>query len=401
MDISRQQLPLRLRQDATLGVLDVTEWFGDTSGGIRTYLLEKGQYVAQRPWLRHVMLVPGARDSITEHDGVRIYRLQGPAIPRRKPYRFMLATASISRIARHEAPDIIEVGSPFMVPWIVRHATRTLDVPMVCFYHSNVPRMFAPRAEREGIIRRAVYRASWGYMRRLDRLFPLTIVSSRYSANELAREGITRIAHVPLGVDLQQFHPDRRARKAEARLAFGLPDGPLAGFVGRFANEKGLSVVLDAWRTVEQRTGARLVLVGDGPTEAVLRQHSYASRVFFLPFQQDRSALALLLASLDIAISPGRIETFGLASLEALASGTPVLCANEGAVCEQVTASRGGRIFEAGVAASLAEEAIALFTGDLAQLGRNGRTFAEREHSWTSVFDRLFAVYRTVVDSNA
>ena len=398
LDIARTELPPRLRQHASMSVLDVTEWFGETSGGIRTYLLQKGNYVAQRPWLRHVMLVPDAEDSITDDDGVRVYRLQGPPIPRRKPYRFMLATRSIARIARHERPDIIEVGSPFMVPWIVHRATRDLDVPMVSFYHSNVPRMFAPRGEEDTFTRRTAYRAAWRYMRRLDQLFPLTIVSSNYSATELARAGIDRIARVPLGVDLDQFHPDRRARSKEARIAFGLPDAPLAGFVGRFASEKDLGVLLDAWSEVERRTGARLVLVGAGPTEELLRAHPYAARVYFLPFQHDRSVLALLLGCLDMFVSPGRIETFGLSSLEALATGTPVLCADEGAVCEQVAASGAGRIFKAGVAASLTEQAIALLSDNLAELGRRGRTFAEREHSWTSVFDRLFAVYSSVIN---
>lgn len=400
-DIGRSVLPRPLRPHAKLGVLDVTEWFGDTSGGIRTYLLQKSLYVSQRSALRHVTLVPGAQDSITDGDGVRTYRLQGPPMPRQKPYRFMLATRSIARIARHEQPDIIEIGSPFMVPWIVRRATRDLNVPMVCFYHSNVPRMFAPRGEQDNVARRMVYRAAWRYMRRLDSLFPLTIVTSQYSANDLAREGIDRIAHVPLGVDLDQFQPNTRDDRAHTRASFHLPNTPLAGFVGRFAGEKDLIILLDAWRDVERRTGARLVLVGAGPTEAKLRAHPYADRVIFLPFQNDRAALARLLACFDIYTSPGRIETFGLSSLEALASGTPVLSANEGGVSEQVALSQAGRTFAAGVAGSLTEEAITLLGSNLQLLGARGRAYAEREHSWTSVFDRLFDVYRSVLASHS
>ena len=399
VDIGHDTLPPRLRSDSSLGVLDVTEWFGDTSGGIRTYLLQKALYVAARPWLRHILAVPGARDSIKEEDGVRMYRLQGPPMPRQKPYRFMLATHSIAKIVRHEKPSIIEVGSPFIVPWIMRRATRDLDIPMVCFYHSNLPRMFAPRDGRNGLTRRVVYRGAWRYMRRLDRLFPLTIVTSDYSANDLAREGITRIARVPLGVDLETFHPDNRKLSAHTREQFGIPDGPVAGFVGRFASEKELGMVLNAWSDVEKKCGARLVLVGTGPLEPTLRAHPYASRVTFVPFQTNREALAKLLASFDIYVSPGRIETFGLSSLEALASGTPVLSANEGGVAEQVAASDAGRVFEAGVSASVAEQAIALFTSDLHELGARGRAYAEREHSWTYVFDRLFQVYRDVLAS--
>lgn len=399
--IGRDLLPAPLRPTAALGVLDITEWFGDTSGGIRTYLLQKAQYVAARPWLRHVLVVPGARDAITEQDGVRMYRLQGPPIPRQKPYRFMLATHSVAKIVQHETPDIIEIGSPFIVPWIVKYATRNIDVPLVCFYHTNLPRMFAPNAQRHSVARHALYRASWQYMRRLDRLFPLTIVTSAYSATDLASEGISRIAKVPLGVDLEQFTPTRKAYAGDTRARFGLPDAPLAGFVGRFAREKELQVVLDGWEAVERRTGARLVLVGAGPLEAQLRAHRYGSRVTFVPYQTRRDAIADLLAAFNVYLAPGRIETFGLSSLEALASGTPVLSANEGAVPEQVAASGAGRTFMAGDSISLANEAIALFESDVPQLGRQGRTYAQAEHSWDHVFERLFAVYRDVLASGA
>ena len=121
----------------------------------------------------------------------------------------------------------------------------------------------------------------------------------------------------------------------------------------------------------------------------------------FIPFQPDREVLADLLAAFDIYVAPGRIETFGLSSLEALASATPVLSANEGGVAEQVANSHAGRTFVAGNAASLAEEAIAMFSGDLRLAGTHGRSYAEREHAWDNVFDRLTDVYRGVVSSNA
>ena len=91
LDISRSVLPARFGPGA-LGVLDISEFFGETTGGVRTYLLQKARYVESRPELRQVLVVPGARDSIHETGGVRCYRLHGPSIPTQKPYRFMLAT---------------------------------------------------------------------------------------------------------------------------------------------------------------------------------------------------------------------------------------------------------------------------------------------------------------------
>jgi alpha-1,6-mannosyltransferase len=129
----------------------------------------------------------------------------------------------------------------------------------------------------------------------------------------------------------------------------------------------------------------------------MLRAHSYGPRVTFLPFESDREALANMLAAFDVYIAPGSIETFGLSSLEALASGTPVLSADQGGVSEQVLGSGAGRTFASGIAESLAAEAIALFSQDLDMLGQRGRLYAETEHAWDTVFDRLFDVYRDVL----
>jgi hypothetical protein len=68
----------------------------------------------------------------------------------------MLATRTNRRIALHERPDVIEVGSPGFVPWIVRLAARGLDIPAIAFYHSNFPRVFSPFPERSTGFRRAV-----------------------------------------------------------------------------------------------------------------------------------------------------------------------------------------------------------------------------------------------------
>jgi alpha-1,6-mannosyltransferase len=147
-----------------LAVMDVTKWFGETSGGVRTYLLEKQAYVSRRASLRHVLVIPGAADSITDAAGTRTYRLRGPRIPTQQPYRFLLATRSLKRIVREERPDVIEVGSPFLVPWLVRAAARPLGVPLINFYHSNFPRMICPLHARAGVARRAAAASAWWYV---------------------------------------------------------------------------------------------------------------------------------------------------------------------------------------------------------------------------------------------
>ncbi len=397
-DLSTLTLPPTLRPGARLSVLDITEFYGDTTGGIRTYLREKTAYVAAREQYREVLVLPGRSDAVTESDGVRCYRVRGPKVPKQDPYRFMLAIRKNRRITVHEHPDIIEVGSPGFVPWIVRLAARGLNIPVVAFYHSNFPRVFSPFPETSNAFRRGLFHTAWEYARILDKSFAHTIVCSEFVANDLRTAGIERVTRIPLGVDLALYHPSRRAQRNEVRARYDLPDGPVAGFVGRFAVEKELDVLMAAWPEVYRRTGAQLALVGDGPMrERLIAQSGDAPWARFLPYEGKRERLADLIAALDIIVAPSSNETFGLAALEALSSGTPVLSANRGGISEQVIASGGGMLFESGNSGSLAEMAVTLLGGDLATVGAKGRRHAENNHSWNSVFDRIFALYESIV----
>jgi alpha-1,6-mannosyltransferase len=397
LDIARIDLPPRLRAAAAVGVLDISEFFGDTTGGVRTYLLEKAKYVQRNPDLRQVLVVPGARDEILEASGVRCYRLHGPSIPTQKPYRFMLATRSTTRIVAHERPDLIEVGSAWCAPWLVHLATRRRQVPAVWFYHSNFPRIIAPRPQSAGWTRLTASALAWRYVHRLGRLVQATIAPSRTVALELESAGVENVVHVPLGVDLDRFNPARRVRAAETRRRFGLPAGPLALYVGRLAAEKDLDLLLSGWMEVERRTGAHLALIGAGPEAGALRRSKAGARAYWLPYERDRDLLADLYAAVDLVVAPGSAETFGLAALEALASGVPVLSADQGGVAETIGRSGAGRLHASGDPSHLTEVAVALLGDDLPALGLLGRRYAEEHHGWDTVFDRLFATYRRVL----
>lgn len=391
IDIAGSPLPPRLRPDSTLGVLDISEYVGDFTGGVRTYLAEKARYVSRRPQLRQVLLIPGAHDAIVESAGVRCYRLRGPAIPFNPAYRFMLATRSTSRIVAHERPDVIEVGSSYFAPWLVFRARRQYQAPAVWFYHANLPRLVAPRQDLEPAPRRALARVVGWYTRRIAAAVNCTIVASDFARRDLERVGVTNVVHVPLGVDLDLFHPARAGDPA-ARARLGLPDGHVALYVGRFAPEKHAGRLAAAWGEVYRRTGVTLAMVGDGSLRPSLEALAGPGLVV-LDYTRTRETIADLQAAADFYVSPCPYETFGLAALEALASGTPVLSADEGGVSEQVARSGAGFLYRADEPGALLRGIESMIGADRAALGRRARAHAEREHSWDRVFDRIFSVY--------
>ena len=168
-------------------------------------------------------------------------------------------------------------------------------------------------------------------------------------------------------------------------------------YVGRVAAEKDLDVLLRAWLQVQRRTGARLVIVGHGPARRGLIAGPGGAQAIWLPYQQDRGQLADLYAAVDLAVAPGPAETFGLAAVEAMASGNPVLSVDQGGVAETVTRSGAGMLYRSGDSAHLAEVAERMLGTDLYTLGNAARLFTESHHGWNAVFDRLFTLYRHVI----
>ena len=385
-----------LRLTAPLGVLDITEYFSAESGGIRTYLLAKGEWAARHPGTRQILVVPGPDDRTTGTDAVRTYQLRGPRIPLNPQYRLLLTARTPRRILERERPDLIEVGSHLLVPWITRLANRRARVPVVWFYHGHLPRLIAPDPTG-GFGQRTLERLSWAYVRRLASGCRAVLVASRHLAEELRAHGVSAVEQVPLGVDLDHFHPRRRDSRAATRVRFGLPSGPVALFAGRFAREKRVDLLLDAWAPIEERTGCRLVLVGGGPREAEWRRHPYAARTIWLPFIADRERFADLLAAVDLYLAPGPYETFGLSAIEAMASGTPVLSVDRGGVAERTVASGAGAVYPFGDPDALVAVATSLWSGDLAALGRRGRAFVEAHHSWDIAFTAIFDAYRRIL----
>ncbi|MGH7618066.1 MAG: glycosyltransferase, partial [Gemmatimonadaceae bacterium] len=70
-----------------LTVLDITKWYGERSGGVRTYLDEKQRYVNGRHDVRQVLVIPGDRDEVSDEGNTRRYRIRGPRIPTKRQYR--------------------------------------------------------------------------------------------------------------------------------------------------------------------------------------------------------------------------------------------------------------------------------------------------------------------------
>lgn len=357
-------------------VADVTMFYAPQSGGVRRYI------EAKRAWLRargiaHHLVVPLPRRHPAQPGVVSVPSVP---LPFSYGYRVPTGTAATVRALVGLEPTVIEAGDPYHPAWAVLEAADRLRVPAVAFCHSDVPRMvglrLGNRAER--LARR--------YFARMYRHFEVVLAPSQTMTARLRDWGILRARHQPLGVDLNVFQP--AARDPHFRERFGIdPTEHVVVFVGRLAREKNLDIFAAALRQLGR--GYTGIIVGAGRAPRDL-----PSNMRTLPYVAERPALATLLASCDLFVHPGDQETFGLAVVEALACGLPVVGADAAGVAEVVTPAVGTLVPPRN-AAALAAAIAATVERDRNALSAEARHLAQR-YSWERVLPELFSHYEAV-----
>jgi alpha-1,6-mannosyltransferase len=357
-----------------LHLVDTTMLYAPTSGGVARYLREKRAWLAHHGAMRHTLIVPASRDGVGPHGEILI---RTRALMR-SPYRWPYAAPRWVREIRAREPDLIEAGDPGPLGWIALHAARSLDVPLVSFCHAEVVRMVEQRLG--GFCAFWVQQYARVFYRRCD----VVAAPSRYMADRLAEWGVARVAVQPLGVDVATFSPSAREHDLRRRLALPRHSRVLV-YAGRFAPEKNLDVLFDAFR----RLGPRYHLIVAGAGDALPRQ----SNVTHVPFVESSRDLARLLASADALVHAGDQETFGLILLEAMACGRAVIAPAAGAAPE-VVGPDAGILVRPRDAGALAEGVRALYDIDGEALGRNARQRVEQHYTWDAAMHGMLAVYR-------
>jgi alpha-1,6-mannosyltransferase len=277
-----------------------------------------------------VLIVPGSRDADERTTAGRRITLRSPRLPGSGgAYRVITDRRRLRQLLERLRPDRLEVSDKLTLRCLGSWA-QARGIPAVAISHERLDELLAERLPAGLLARRA---AAW-WNRGLAARFDRVVCTTAWAAAEFSQVAACgQVVRVPLGVDLAEFRPERRSEGLRARLA---PDGTaLLVYAGRLAPEKRPELAVRALaRLRAEGQAARLVIAGQGPTARALAAEAAGLPVTFLGFVSDRRALATLLASADLMIAPGRVETFGLSALESLAAGTPVVSADTGALPE-------------------------------------------------------------------
>ncbi|MEU7140532.1 glycosyltransferase [Nocardia sp. NPDC046473] len=370
-------------------IVQLANFYGPRSGGLRTALHHLGEGYASAGH-EVVLIVPGARRSeeILPTGVVRI-TLPALAIPWTGGYR-AADPRRVADVLNGLRPDVLEVSDRLTLRGFGRWARRR-DVAGVMISHERLDRLlgqFMPRPAARRCADVANGRTAADY--------DIVVCTTEFAREEFLRIGAPNVELVPLGVDLELFSPRRQDDRLRADL--GAPGHPLLVHCGRLSVEKRVERSIEAVAALRKAgTEVRLVVAGDGPRREALERRARAlptlanglAAVHFTGFISERAMVAKLLATADVSLAPGPHETFGLAALEALAAGTPVVASRSSALKDIVTA-------ECGAVADDRGPAFAQAVTDVLALPTVGRRQAARsraeQYTWPRAVAGMLAV---------
>jgi glycosyltransferase involved in cell wall biosynthesis len=323
-----------------------------------------------------LVIAPRARGLPAEYCGARVVAAPSLGLFAYKGFRVGLpVTSALDEPLAAFAPDVLHVVNPAVLGLAALSYANRASLPLVASYHTNLA-VYARRYS-VGMLEPLI----WRYVRYLHNGAHLNLCTSRPVLSMLRERGFQRLALWEPGVDADLFSPRKRTSAWRARLMDGGSqprETTLFLYVGRLAKEKNLESLAPA---LSQLAGCHLALVGEGPAEATLRRAFAGLPVTFAgPLFGEELAAAY--AAADIFVFPSPTETWGLAAIEAMAAGLPVVGARRGGIPDIVREGETGLLFDPDTPGDL-ERALGALVGDVAERERQGRAARARAESWS------------------
>ena len=249
-------------------------------------------------------------------------------------------------------PDVVHIATEGPLGWSALQAAKVLKLPVTSDFRTN----FQSYSKHYGVgwLRKPIV----AYLRKFHNATACTMVPTRELMRTLSENGFANLKVVARGVDTKLFNISKR--DTSLRISWGATENTKVLIsVGRMAPEKNLDQVLKTYEALKHTDQAfKLVMVGDGPLRSQFQQR-YPDIIF--PGMLSQSNLAAYYASSDLFVFPSQTETFGNVTLEALASGIPVLAFDCAAARDWVQTGINGWLVAENNPDGFAAQAVAIF----------------------------------------
>jgi glycosyltransferase involved in cell wall biosynthesis len=359
-------------------------------------LKEKGHEVA--------VVAPGyeARNYEEEIDGIRIFRVKGRTLPLYPDYKFSVFPLwEVKRVIREFQPDVIDLNTPYQVGMSALAVAKKMNIPTIGTIHVQ-PENMLMSVERAKFLFRILENLAWFYIinffNRCD-----YVTSPTQTAIELMKvHGLsTKARPISSGIDLNVFKPENEGAHLKAK--YSIPEKPIVLYTGRISGEKRLDVLVRAMPQVLDSVDAHLVICGSGREKGNLQQMAnrlgISDNVTFTGFISNEDFPNIYTIA-DLFVIPSESELQSIVTMEALASGLPVVAADKHALPELVRNPENGYLVKAGDSGAFSGKIVEILSNsDLKDSMGSASLEIIKEHSVENTILQFERLYLDAIDS--
>ncbi len=291
----------------------------------------------------------------------------------------------LMKVIRDEKPEIIHAHTR-VAQVLGRVAGILAGIPMVSTCHGLYPLHPGRR-----------YFSCWG-----NRVVAISKSVENLLLNDYHLAVPNEVSLIPNGVETARFlKPVPEQQRDDYRQRHGIWGDPIIGSVARLSPVKGLDLLLKVLPSlVKKHPNLQLLLVGDGPEKEPLIRQAYAlgmERHLILSCAVSQTQLPLSL--MTVFAAPSRQEGFGLAIVEAMAAGVPVVASDTGGPAEIIENGKTGLLIPVGDADALEQAIDSLLSdpGKASRIAQAGRQLACQKFDINRVTGQMEELYEKTI----
>lgn len=335
----------------SLKIVFYTDSFLPAVDGVVTSILAFKKELENRGNQVHIVAVGNSetRKLVKHNKDITIVR--GVKFNKYPQYIFSLTPFTASFKVRKFNPDILHLQTPFTVGLYGLMSSRINNYPAIGSFHTlfNKKEIIEEYLTSNEQMKKFLIKYSWKYLKYFYNKCDATVVPSESIKKYLANRKVKNINVIPNGINVERFNPSKFSKPLRKTLLGKQNDNAsIVLYLGRLSREKNVDVLINAASQLKAEK-IKFVIGGTGPLldkyKEMVANKGLGEKFKFVGFVNEKD-LPSYYATADAVCLPSTFETQGIVSLEALASGTPVVGADYLALKNLIVNGKNGELFK-------------------------------------------------------
>lgn len=338
----------------------------------------------------------------TTDGNLTVYRVRSIIIQKNHKFRVspqLLHAKEFKEIVKEVQPDIMHINNPGFLSQTAMTIAKQNNIPIIGTSHfmpENITHYLHLPDQLEKFLNTGIWKIYARFYGKLN----LVISPTQTSADLLTKLGVgTQVQVISNGIDLKKFNKNNNGEYLKER--YKLPDKPTFLFVGRLDKEKCIDVLIRAVAHIKNKADFHVVIAGKGKEEVDLKELASELEVDhlitftgYLP----KKDLQYIYKVADIFVMPSIAELQSLVTMEAMATGLPVVGADAVALPHLIKDGRNGFLFQPYDENELAEKLLILLN-DKSLVKKMGEASLEiiQDHDMEQVVHKIETAYKKVI----